>query len=169
MRPVRHRDDDPAALPRPLTLEQRGEDLDDGPERASREVGDLRRRHRGSRVREKPRPADVVDVVPGPERVTPFRAEAGDRAVDGRLRDAKPEALEHAGTEAVEYDVGLVAELERDGQAVTLEIALDDLLSGVERLVPGRRACPHRLAARLLDLHDARPESCELPAGERPG
>jgi hypothetical protein len=47
-------------LPAPaaLALEQRGEDLDDGEERAAGEVGDLHGRQRRRRVGEQPGPAE---------------------------------------------------------------------------------------------------------------
>ena len=62
---VRHRDDEVLATPRLLTLEQRGENLDDGEERAAGEIGDLHGRQCRCGVREQPGPAGVVEIVPG--------------------------------------------------------------------------------------------------------
>ena len=52
-----------APLPGALALEERGEHLRHGAERAGREVGDLDRREPGRGVLEHTGPAEVVDVV----------------------------------------------------------------------------------------------------------
>ncbi len=75
-------------MPRSPALEQRREDLDDSAHGAGGEIRHLRRRHGRRRVGEEPRPADVVDVVPGPVRVPALCAETRDRAVDGALGHA---------------------------------------------------------------------------------
>ena len=63
VRPVGHRDHEPAPAAGPPALDQRGEDLRHRAERPRREVGDLDRRVGGSGVREHARPAEVVEVV----------------------------------------------------------------------------------------------------------
>ena len=90
VRAVRHRDRQPGAAARALALEQRGEHLGDRAERAGGEIGGLERRQAGRRVLEHARPAEVVEVVTGARRVRPVGAEAGDRAVDGRLAARRP-------------------------------------------------------------------------------
>ena len=169
VRAVRHRDRDPRPGARPLPLEQGGEDLDERTESAGGEVGDLRRRNGRRGIGEQPRPPDVVDVVARAQRVPALRTEAGDRAEDGAGRDLQPETLEDAGAEAVEDHVRLVAERLRLREAGGfLEIEPDDLLAGVDRVVPRRRAQLHRIAVRRLDLHDTCSEPKQLPARVRP-
>src|SRR2546430_7295922 len=60
VRAVGHRKDHVAALARAFTLEQRGEDLRHGAERASREVRDLDGRQSRSGVPKRAGPAEVV-------------------------------------------------------------------------------------------------------------
>ncbi len=96
-----------------------------------------------------------------------LRAEARDRAVDGAVGDVETQPLEHAGPEAVEDDVRAVAQLLCLGEAWTLEIELDDLLAGVDRLVPCGRADAHGLASGRLDLDDARAQPHQLAARVR--
>ena len=86
VRAVGHRDGQAAAESRALTLEEGREHLGHRSERAGGEVGDLDRWPLRCRVLEDAGPAEVVEVVTGSVRMSAFRAEAGDRAVDGRLR-----------------------------------------------------------------------------------
>ena len=139
----------------PAALQQCGEDVDDGAERAGREVGGLHGGYPGSGVGERARPAHVVEVVacaPGMPALVP---ETRDRADDGRLGNPEPQPLEHPGPEAVEDHVGLVAELLGDGGA-RRTVPRHDLLARVDRVVPRRRAVLHRVALRRLHLDDAR-------------
>ena len=109
--------------------------------------------------------------MPGPQAVPIVVAEAGDRAVDGRLRDvvgADAETFGDAGAEALEDDVGPRAERSREC-SFGGEVADDGLAPGAERGVPRRRRRPHRVAARRLDPHDASSEACELAARVRAG
>jgi TetR/AcrR family transcriptional regulator, fatty acid metabolism regulator protein len=152
----------PSAGARPL--QERRDDLRHRPEPAG-QIGDLHRRHRGSRVLEEPRPALVVEVVAGSEVA---RAEAGEGAVDDAIRqvggpDSQP--LHDAGAEALEHDVGPGAELTAR-RRVGLQVELDRLLAGVQRLVPGRREHAERVAARGLEPYHPRAEPHELTARE---
>ena len=129
MRAVGHRDGDPRSLAGALALEQRGQDLDDGSERAGREVGHLDGRPLGRGVFEHPRPAEVVEVVAGAGCVRAGPSEARDRAVDGRARHvlgADAEACGDAGSEALQHDVGTIRERACEARLV-LEIADDGL------------------------------------------
>ena len=94
-------------------LEQRREDLDDRPERSRCEVRDLHGRPLRRGVLEHARPAEVVEVVSRAGSVRAVRAEAGDRAVDGRAGNVvgpDAESRGHPGPEALEHDVGAGAE-----------------------------------------------------------
>ena len=98
-------------------------------------------------------------------------AEAGDRAVDRRLRDvagADAESLGHAWPEALEHDVGTRAESARE-RSIARQVAHDRLGARPERRVPRRRGRSHGIAVRRLDADDARAEARELAAGVRAG
>src|SRR5439155_22543080 len=143
---------------RALTLEQRREDASGGAERSRGQVGDLHRRQRRSGVCEQAGPALVVEVVAGPK--VPG-AETGDRAVDDGGRQvirADAQALDHARPEALEHDVGLAAELAA-ALRFGLEVELERLLAGVQRVVPGRRELAQGVAAGRLEPEHARPEA----------
>ncbi len=156
--------------PRPVraALEQRSEDLGDSAERACGEVGRLHRGHAGRGVRERARPAHVVEVVAGARGVPALVAEARDRADDRGVGDDEAQPLEHARPEAVEDDIGLVAQLLGNWRAGG-RVPGDDLLAGVDSVVPRRRAVLHRVALGRLDLHDPRSEPHELTACVRAG
>src|SRR5438046_3596652 len=142
---VRHRGDDVLAPSRALALEQGGEDLDEGEQGSSRQVGDLHGRQRWSRVREQTGPADVVEVV---SRAHAACAEAGDGAVDdgaGKIRSSDPEAFRDTRAEALQYDIGLRAERCAEPR-IALEIPYDRLLARVQGVVPARRDRAKRIA-----------------------
>ena len=165
---VRHRDRQPRAAAGALALEQGGEHLDDGAERAGGEVGGLQRRQPGRRVLEHAGPAEVVEVVAGARRVRPVGAEAGDRAVDDRLGHvvrADAEAGGDSGTEALEHDVRALQQGARELR-LGLQVAGDRLLAPVQRLVPRGRDVPHRVALGRLEPDDARAQSQQLAGGE---
>ena len=170
MRVVRHRDDNVSSAAGALAREQRRQHLRHGAECAGREVGDLHRRPGGSGVGEDACPALVVEIVAGALRVAAVASEAGDRAVHGPLGHvpgSDPETCRHARPPRLQDHV-------RPGQQPTQErgfrrqIAHDGLLPGIERVEPARRGLPHRVAARLLDPHDARAEAQQFRRGKRP-
>jgi hypothetical protein len=105
--------------------------------------------------------------VAGPQVARP---EACERAVDdpaGEVGRADAESLDHPGAEALEHDVGV--RTERAARLrIGLQVELDGLLAGVQRLVPGRRELVQRIAAGRLEPHDARAEAQQLAARERP-
>src|SRR5262249_48228360 len=116
-------------------------------------------------------PALVVEIVAG--RLI-LRAETGERAVDdalGQLRGADPETVDDAGPEALEHDVGAGAE-RAAVLGLRLQVELDGLLAGVERLVPGRRGAP-RAGRAGAPASDPRPEAAAasraLRAASAPG
>jgi TetR/AcrR family fatty acid metabolism transcriptional regulator len=169
--PVRHGDLDSTAAPGSLPLVERGKDLGYGAERAGSEVGDLYGRECGSGVGEGARPAEVVEVVAGASGVPPFGAEAGDRAVDdrvGQLGRADAEPVRHAGSEAVEDDVGAAAESVPE-VAIRLQVARDRFLARVERGVPAGSDLAHGVSLGRFETHHPCPEPKQLPAGERAG
>ena len=86
VRPVGHRDDDVPSEAGARPLVERRQDLDDRREPAGGDVGGLHRRDARRRVPESPRPPEVVDVVARALRVAALGAEAGQRAVDDRVR-----------------------------------------------------------------------------------
>ena len=165
---MRHRDDDVSAAAGSLPGEQRRQHLRDGAERARGEVGDLHGRPRRSGVGEHAGPALVVEIVAGALLVAAAAPEAGDRAVDGPLGHVPgpdPETCRHARPPRLEDHV-------RPGQqrpqerGLRRQLAHDRLLPRVERVEPSRSRVPHRVAARLLDPHDARAEAQQLRRGE---
>ena len=171
MRAVGHRDDDVAALAGAFTLEQRGEDLRHGAERACGEVRDLDGRQRRRGVPERAGPAEVIEVVTCALLMAAAEAEAGDRAVDGAFRcvlraDAEPGR--DARAEGLEDDVRLAQELERR-RGVLLQVDLERLLPRAQRRVPGGGGAAHRIAAGRLDADDARPELQQLAGREGAG
>ena len=87
VRAVCHRDGDAPPAAGPAALQQRREDVDDGAERAGREVGGLNGRYPGSGVGERARPAHVVEVVARALGMPAFVAETCDRADDGASRE----------------------------------------------------------------------------------
>jgi hypothetical protein len=104
LRAVRHRNGEPCAS----ALEQRREDLRDRTERSGCEIRDLHGRHRRRRVRERARPAEVIEVVAGPLLVPAADAETCDRAVDrvrARVVRADAEPCRDARAESLEHDV----------------------------------------------------------------
>ncbi len=116
-RAVGHRDVDQLTLARALALVQRGEDAERGHQRAAAEVGDLpgRLHRRAARLAGQPEQADqpqVVHVVAGAVAHRAVLAVAADRAVDdprvhrAHRLVADAEAVEHAGPEGLEHDVG---------------------------------------------------------------
>ncbi len=150
----------PAAA-RALALQERGQDLRHGSERAGGEIGDLEGGIRGGGVLQHAGPAEVVEVVPCACGVTPFGAKAGDRAVDDRrgnvvrgnaepCGDARPEALEH--------DVRARTQGARELR-VGGEVAQHRLLASTKREIPGGRRLPHRITVRCLDAHHPGPET----------
>ena len=171
MRAVHHRDDKAGALACAFALEQGGEDLRHCAECARREVGDREGRQGRRGVPEHSGPAEVVQVVPRALLVAPAESEAGDRAVDGALRDllgtdAQPGC--DAGPERLEHDVRLGDELERR-RRILLEVDLDRLLAGAQSRVPGRSCATQRIPSGRLDADDARAELEQLARRERAG
>ena len=166
VRAMRHRHDDARRSSRASAFEQRRQDLRHRAERAGGEVRDLNGREGMRRVRENAGPAEVVDVVTGPRAVARVVAEAGDGAVDRRVRNvgrADPEARRDAGPEAFDDDVCAGAERSRE-RRVRGEIADDRLAARAKGGVPGAGARAHRVAARRLDADDASAEPHELAA-----
>ena len=166
---MRHRDDQSRSAPRALPLEQRGEDLGDRGEGARAQVGGLDRRQGRCGVRERARPAEVVQVVAGTQRVTSLDAEARERAVDDAVGDvvrADAEAGGDAGPEALEHDVGAGAERAAE-LGLGLEVADDRLLARVERGVPLRRDRAQRIAVGRLEPDDACAEAEQLTTCKR--
>ena len=166
VRAVRHRHDEPRSVARALPLEQRGEDLRHGGERARTQIGGLDRRQGRCGVRERARPAEVVQVVAGTQRVTALDAEARERAVDDAVGDVvrtDAETRGDPGPEALEHDVGAGAERAAE-LGLGLEVADDRLLARVERRVPLRRDRPQRVAVGGLEPDDAGAEAEQLAA-----
>src|SRR4051795_13199944 len=171
VRAVCHRDDDVAAPAGPFALEQCGEDLRHGAERACGEVCDLEGRQRGRRVPERAGPAEVIEVVTCALLMAAAEAEAGDRAVDGAFQcmlRADAEAGRDARTERLEHDVRLAQELERR-RSVALQVDLERLLPRAQRVVRGGGGAAHRIAAGRLDADDPRPELQQLARREGAG
>ena len=166
---MRHRDRQPGAAAGACALEKRGENLGDRAERAGREIGRLDRRQARRGVFEHARPAEIVQVVSRTRSVRAVRPEAGDRAVDGRLRNvvrADAEPLRHAGPEAFEDHVG-AGEQGLGERKVRLQVDRDRLLAGVQRFVPGTGDAAHRVAVGLLEPHDPCAEPQQLAGRER--
>ena len=160
VRAVRHRDRQPGAATCARALEQCREDFGDRPEGACCEVRRLNRRQPRRGVFEHARPAEVVQVVTCASRMRPLGSESRDRAIDRRLggvvrADAEP--LGHARPEAFEDHV-CAGEQGLCERQVSLQVDRDRLLAGVQRFVPGSRDTTHRVAVRLLEPHDSRPE-----------
>jgi hypothetical protein len=98
------------------------------------------------------------------------RAEACDRAVDGRISRAlrpDPEPLGNSRPEAFEHDVGAFAKC---GPELRIALAIPDerLLAGIERGVPAGCCRAQRIASRRFDAHDAGSKPKQLTACERP-
>src|SRR3954470_2226615 len=160
-----HRHDYARSLARALADEHGREDLGDRAERAGREICCLDRRKRRRRRLEHACPADVVEIVARSRLVRP---EARDRAVDdarGRVRGADPEPARHARPERLENNVGAREERLRE-RRLCGQVADDRLLACVQLVVPLRGGGAHRIAARLLDSHDAGTETEQLPRRE---
>jgi len=169
VRAVRHRDGEPRTRAGALADEERGEDLVDGAERAGGEVGHLHRGPPRRGVVEHARPALVVEVVARALLVPPSDPEARDRADHGPLGHvlgSDPQPCEHAGPEGLQHDVRPPQEAAQE-RRVAGQVADDRLLAGVQGVVPPGRRLAHRVAARLLDPHDARSESQQLASLRR--
>ena len=119
VRAVRQRDDETRAVTRSLPCEQSGQDLGDRAERARGEIGDLDGRRRGRGVRERSRPAEVVEVVSDARRMPSLEPEAGDRAMDDlrwHVVGADPESRGDTWPESLDDDVGAPAESKTTSQ-----------------------------------------------------
>ena len=168
VRAVCHRDRDPRPLAGSRTLEEPGEDLRDGSERAGREVCDLSRGELW-RVLEDAGPAEVVDVVTCAQPMKSVVAESGDRAVDRRRGNVvRPDSQSrgHTGPEAFDDDVGARTERLREA-GIGGEVAGDRLAPCPKRRIPGGRRPTHGIARRWLDADDARAEAGQLTARVR--
>jgi hypothetical protein len=86
VRAVRHRDDELRPLARALAREERRKDRRHRAERARREVGDLHGWQRRGRFRERPGPAEVVQIVSRALLVAPAGPEARDGTGHGARR-----------------------------------------------------------------------------------
>ncbi len=174
-RALGHRDVEVRAAAGALASEQRAEDRGRAPQRAAGEIRDLHAGHRGrpsggTAHREHARERDVIEIVAGAMRVRPGLAVAADRAHDDlrvlrrQRRVAEAELVHHAGTKALDDDVGA---LDHRQQRVALrrhlEIERERALAAVDREV----ACGHAALARrkraqviadarILDLDDVR-------------
>ena len=117
------------------------------------------------------RPALVVEVVSRALFVAVADPEARDRTGHdprGHVLGSDPEAGEDAWPERLEHHVG-PAEERRAGTRASAGRSQDDrFLALVEGVVPAWGRIPHRVAARLLDPHDARAEPEQLCGRERP-
>ena len=171
VRAVRHRDDEPRATPGALTFEECGEHLGDRREGARPEVGGLEGRQGRRRFGERARPAEVVQVVAGSERVAPLDPEARERAVDDALGhvvrpDAEPRG--DAGPETLEHDVGSRAERAAE-LGLRLEVADDRLLARVECRVPLRCDRAQRIAVGRLSWTTRAPSRSSSRLAKGPG
>ena len=164
---VRHRHDESQAPARALPLQQAREHACDRVQSAGREIGDRQRRHRGCDGRERPCPAEVVDVVTDAAIAV---AEPRERAVDDAVRHVvRPdaEARGDAGPKPVEHDVGLRADA-RTEVRIARAIPDDGLLAGVQYSIPLGLDVAQRIAVGRLKPYDARAEPSKLTACERP-
>jgi hypothetical protein len=160
VRAVSHRDDDMRAPACLLALDQGGEDLGHRPERSGGKISDLNGRQGGSGVGEDAGPAEVVEVVSGPQLVPPSEPEAGDRAVDDSLGEVCGPDAEPCGdarAEALDDHVGLRAQ-RPPPFGLELQVARHRLLAGVEGFVPARGEVAHRVASGRLEADDPRSE-----------
>ena len=172
VRSVRHRDREVRAEAGALALEERPEDGGHRAERSRCEVGDLNGRPVGCGVLEDAGPAEVVQVVSGSTGVETFGPEAGDGAVNHRVRHVlrpEAEALGDARTESLEDDVCSRAERERAGARSRFRSQATDSRAGTELRVPGRCGAAQRISLRRLHADDASAEATELPACEGTG
>ena len=147
------------------------------------QVGDRRRAARGADLVEHAGVADVVNVMPGAQRIRSGLAVTGNAAehqsrIDARQRlVAEAQLVHHAGAEALDQDVGGLHQfLERSLAVRVLEIEAQATLVAVHHLVQVAGVAPHRTEragvvarAGVLDLDDIGTIVGEMLGGERAG